>query len=104
MSSSSSSSSSSAAAAAHPLAHAQWPAFEAEAGAAEATELLRFLRVNALAPAAEVPLSPPPRVDAAWHRMVLYTSLYRDTCASVGRFVDHIGTNCAACAGQHETT
>jgi uncharacterized membrane protein YgcG len=50
-------------------------------------ELLKFLDVCAHAAS---PLSPPPRVDKAWHVFILFTRDYRSYChARHGTFIHH---------------
>ena len=50
-------------------------------------ELDKFLTVCA---SADAPVSPPPRVDKAWHTFILFTRDYAFYCgASHGRFIHH---------------
>ncbi len=50
-------------------------------------EVLRFLELTR---DSELMLSPPQRLDLAWHEFILFTKLYADWCKRhLGRFVHH---------------
>ena len=69
-------------------------------------ELARFLALGATAPTGtSYPmLGDPDALDGAWHTFLLFTELYADFCAQVGRFVHHSPEDAPVEAGEELLT